>query len=156
MTIATGSSLRKQNQDLFDYKPVNTLYEVSKGVFNAIMHVLDMAMGESWNPGFLHSKSFFNMSINCKEVLGEGKVFPHHLGIHHLPLVSHKTNAKPTNIFKSDLVGFKLSSLISRIHIYIYRYIHTYIHIYIYMYTTCLLVQEFPNVRGFQGRSRTP
>ena len=154
MTIATGSSLRKQNQDLFDYKPVNTLYEVSKGVFNAIMHVLDMAMGESWNPGFLHSKSFFNMSINCKEVLGEGKVFPHHLGIHHLPLVSHKTNAKPTNIFKSDLVGFKLSSLISRIHIYIYRY--TYIHTYIYMYTTCLLVQEFPNVRGFQGRSRTP
>ena len=153
MTIATGSSLRKQNQDLFDYKPVNTLYEVSKGVFNAILHVLDMAMGESWNPGFLHSKSFFKMSINCK-VLGEGKVFPHHLGIHHLPLVSHKTNAKPTNIFKSDLVGFKLSSLISRIHIYIYRY--TYIHIYIYMYTTCLLVQEFPNVRGFQGRSRTP
>jgi hypothetical protein len=119
LTIATGSSLRKQNQDLFDYKPVNTLYEVSKGGFNAIMHVLDMAMGESWNPGFLHSKSFFNMSINCKEVLGEGKVFPHHLGIHHLPLVSHKTNAKPTNIFKSDLVGFKLSSLISRIHIYI-------------------------------------
>ena len=118
MTIATGSSLRKQNQDSFDYKPVNTLYEVSKGVFNAILHVLDMAMGESWNPGFLHSKSFFNMSINCK-VLGEGKVFPHHLGIHHLPLVSHKTNAKPTNIFKSDLVGFKLSSLISRIHIYI-------------------------------------
>ena len=131
MTIATGSSLRKQNQDLFDYKPVNTLYEVSKGFFNAILHVLDMAMGESWNPGFLHSKSFFNMSISCK-VLGEGKVFPHHLGIHHLPLVSHKTNAKPTNIFKSDLVGFKLSSLISRIHIYIYRY--TYIHIYIYVH----------------------
>ena len=155
MTIATGSSLRKQNQDLFDYKPVNTLYEVSKGVFNAILHVLDMAMGESWNPGFLHSKSFFNMSINCK-VLGEGKVFPHHLGIHHLPLVSHKTNAKPTNIFKSDLVGFKLSSLISRIHIYIYRYTYIHTYIYIYMYTTCLLVQEFPNVRGFQGRSRTP
>ena len=135
MTIATGSSLRKQNQDLFDYKPVNTLYEVSKGVFNAIMHVLDMAMGESWNPGFLHSKSFFNMSINCEEVLGEGKVFPHHLGIHHLPLVSHKTNAKPTNIFKSDLVGFKLSSLISRIHIYIYTYIHTYIHTYVRIHT---------------------
>ena len=106
MTIATGSSLRKQNQDLFDYKPVNTLYEVSKGVFNAMMHVLDMAMGESWNPGFLHSRSFFNMSINCKEVLGEGKVFPHHLGIHHLPWVSRKTNAKPTNIFKSDLLAF--------------------------------------------------
>ena len=114
-TIATGSSLQKQN------KPANALYEVSKAAFNAILHVLDMATGESCNPGFLHSKPFFfHMSINFKGALGEGKVCFHHLGIPHLPWVSHKTNAKPTNIFKCDLVVFKFSSLISRIHIYIY------------------------------------
>ena len=105
-----------------------------------------MAMGESWNPGFLHSKSFFfHTNINCKGVLGEGRVFSHHLGIPHLPWVSHKTNAKPTNIFKSDLVVLKNSSLISRIHT------HTYIYIYLLVYTTCFLFQEFPNVR-FPGK----
>ena len=55
---------------------------------------------------FCIANRFFNMSINCKEVLGEGKVFPHHLGINHLPWVSRKTNAKPTKIFKSDLLAF--------------------------------------------------
>ena len=48
----------------------------------------------------------FHMGINCKGALGEGKVFSYHLGIPHLPWVSHKTKAKPTNTFKSDSVEF--------------------------------------------------
>ena len=111
-----------------------------------------MSLTWQWvNPGIqdfcIANRSFFHMDINCKGVLGEGRVFSHHLGIPHLPWVSHKTNAKPTNIFKSDLVVLKISSLISRIHT------HTYIYIYLLVYTTCLLVQEFPNVR-FPGKAQ--
>ena len=98
---------------------------------------MQFCMSLTWqgvNPGIqdfcIANRSFFHMDINCKGVLGEGRVFSHHLGIPHLPWVSHKTNAKPTNIFKSDLVVLKISSLISRI---------------------SLLVQEFPNVR-FPGK----
>ena len=92
-----------------------------------------MSLTWQWvNPGIqdfcIANRSFFHMDINCKGVLGEGRVFSHHLGIPHLPWVSHKTNAKPTNIFKCDLVVFKFSSLISRIHI----------HIYIYIYYICI------------------
>ena len=107
-----------------------------------------MSLTWQWvNPGIqdfcIANRSFFHMDINCKGVLGEGRVFSHHLGIPHLPWVSHKTNAKPTNIFKSDLVVLKISSLISKF--------HTHIYIYLLVYTTCLLVQEFPNVR-FPGK----
>ena len=90
-----------------------------------------MSLTWQWvNPGIqdfcIANRSFFHMDINCKGVLGEGRVFSHHLGIPHLPWVSHKTNAKSTNILKCDLVVFKFSSLISRIHIYIYiLYLYT-------------------------------
>ena len=89
-----------------------------------------MSLTWQWvNPGTqdfcIANRSFFHMDINCKGVLGEGRVFSHHLGIPHLPWVSHKTNAKPTNIFKFDLVVFKFSSLISKIHIYIYIRVYT-------------------------------
>ena len=77
-----------------------------------------MSLTWQWvNPGtqdFCIANGVFHLSINCKGALREGKVFSHHLGIPHLPWVSHKTKAKPTNTFKSDLVVFKFGSLISR------------------------------------------